>query len=146
MSFPSSLPSSLSLIPSSLPSSFSLLTAIYFCPLLLLLLLFLLPSLPPPPPPLPPPFSPPPPPLPPPSSSSSSPLLLLFLFTANITIGRLGALLAYAYHLCKHYIRTNAKVSLVVTFLGIVTTWLFRFLIKAKFYEWLESMGGWVSQ
>ena len=39
----------------------------------------------------------------------------------------------------------NAKVNLVVTFLGIVTTWLFRFLIKAKFYEWLESMGGWVS-
>jgi hypothetical protein len=62
---------------------------------------------------------------------------------ANITIGRLGALLAYAYHLCKHYIKTNARVNLVVTFLGVVTTWLFRFLIKAKFYEWLESMGGW---
>jgi hypothetical protein len=62
---------------------------------------------------------------------------------ANITVGRLGALLAYAYHLCKHYIKTNAKVNLVVTFLGIITTWLFRFLIKAKFYEWLQSMGGW---
>ena len=67
------------------------------------------------------------------------------IHTANITVGRLGALLAYAYHLCKHYIKMNAKVNLVVTFLGIVTTWLFRFLIKAKFYEWLESMGGWVS-
>ena len=66
--------------------------------------------------------------------------------SANITIGRLGALLAYAYHLCKHYIKTNARVNLVVTFLGVVTTWLFRFLIKAKFYEWLESMGGWVRQ
>jgi hypothetical protein len=62
---------------------------------------------------------------------------------AKITVGRLGALLAYAYHLCRHYIKVNAKVNLVVTFLGIITTWLFRFLIKAKFYEWLESMGGW---
>lgn len=62
---------------------------------------------------------------------------------AKITIGRLGALLAYAYHLCKHYIKTNAKVNMVVTFIGLVATWLFRFLIKAKFYEWLDSMGGW---
>ena len=68
-----------------------------------------------------------------------------FYSPANITVGRLGALLAYAYHLCKHYIKMNAKVNLVVTFLGIITTWLFKFLIKAKFYEWLESMGGWVS-
>ena len=27
-----------------------------------------------------------------------------------------------------------------------VATWLFSFLIKAKFYHWLNSMGGWVSE
>lgn len=30
-------------------------------------------------------------------------------------------------------------------FVMMVAGWLFKFLLKAKFYEWLDKQGGWVS-
>ena len=63
---------------------------------------------------------------------------------ARINIGRIAALLAYCYHLCKTYISTHFTSSYgLLSFLAMVSGWLFQFLIKAKFYEWLQKQGGW---
>lgn len=63
---------------------------------------------------------------------------------ATINLGRIAALMAYCYQLCKTYIiRKMANSSLIVSFMGLVSGWLFKFLIKAKFYEWLQNQGGW---
>lgn len=68
------------------------------------------------------------------------------LSTATINVGRIAALLAYCYHLCKKYIQQNYAAGGLISFLMMVGGWLFKFLLKAKFYEWLEKQGGWVSQ
>lgn len=63
---------------------------------------------------------------------------------AMINLGRIAALMAYCYQLCKTYImREMASTSLIVNFMGLVAGWLFKFLLKAKFYDWLRSQGGW---
>ena len=63
-----------------------------------------------------------------------------------INLGRIAVLMAYCYQLCKTYIlKKVATGSLIVTFMGLVAGWLFKFLLKARFYEWLQSQGGWVS-
>ncbi len=62
-----------------------------------------------------------------------------------INLGRIAALMAYCYRLCKTYItREMASSSLIVSFMGLVSGWLFKFFIKARFYEWLRNQGGWV--
>lgn len=64
---------------------------------------------------------------------------------AKINLGRIAALMSYCYHLCKEYITKNLiSGTLIASFLGQVAGWLFQFLLKAKFYEWLNSHGGWV--
>ena len=70
------------------------------------------------------------------STLSSSP--------AQINLGRIAALLGYCYNLCKTYISQNMAAGSLVSFIAMVATWLFKFLIKAKFYDWLEKQGGWV--
>lgn len=60
-------------------------------------------------------------------------------------MGRIAALMAYCYNLCKTYIMKMTTGRLIVSFMGLVSGWLFKFLLKAKFYEWLQSQGGWVS-
>lgn len=63
-----------------------------------------------------------------------------------INLGRIAALMAYCYQLCKTYIiKKVATGGLIITFMGMVSGWLFKFLLKARFYEWLQSQGGWVS-
>lgn len=63
---------------------------------------------------------------------------------AKINLGRIAALMAYCYHLCKTYISQRvASSSLLISFVGLVAGWLFKFLIQAKFYEWLRNQGGW---
>jgi hypothetical protein len=71
---------------------------------------------------------------------------VLFLPVAVINLGRIAALMAYCYQLCKTYIRRKmASTGLIVSFMGLVSGWLFKFFLKAKFYEWLQNQGGWVS-
>ncbi len=70
------------------------------------------------------------------STNSSSP--------AQINLGRIAALLGYCYNLCKTFISQNVAAGSLVSFIAMVATWLFKFLIKAKFYDWLEKQGGWV--
>ena len=73
-------------------------------------------------------------------------LYMLFFFPAQITLGRIAALLAYCYQLCKTYIiQKMAPSTLIISFMGMVAGWLFQFFLKVKFYEWLHSQGGWVS-
>lgn len=73
-------------------------------------------------------------------------MVYFFPPAATINLGRIAALMAYCYQLCKTYIiRKMANSSLIVSFMGLVSGWLFKFLIKAKFYEWLQNQGGWVS-
>lgn len=63
-----------------------------------------------------------------------------------ISIGRIAALMAYCYRLCKTFIRRKVDTGgLISSFMGLVSGWLFKFLVKARFYEWLHSQGGWVS-
>ena len=70
----------------------------------------------------------------------------LFLqYPAQINIGRIAALLGYCYSLCMTYISKNMAAGSLLSFIAMVAGWLFKFLIKAKFYEWLERQGGWVS-
>ena len=70
----------------------------------------------------------------------------VFCSSARINIGRIAALLAYCYHLCRTYISNHLASSYgLLSFLAMVSGWLFQFLIKAKFYEWLAKQGGWVS-
>ena len=69
----------------------------------------------------------------------------LYIPTARINVGRIAALLAYCYHLVRTYIGQHVSSTSVVSFLAMVSGWLFQFLIKAKFYEWLRNQGGWVS-
>ena len=61
-------------------------------------------------------------------------------------MGRIAALLAYCYHLCRTYIHKNLTGYGLASFLSVVAGWLIRFLLKAKFYEWLQKQGGWVSR
>ena len=64
---------------------------------------------------------------------------------ARISIGRIASLLNYCYHLVRTYITQNVPHTSLIAFLGMVGMWLFKFLVKAKFYEWLDRQGGWVS-
>jgi len=70
---------------------------------------------------------------------------IVFLAAARINVGRIAALLAYCYRLCKTYIEKHLSVGGLMGFVMMVAGWLFRFLLKAKFYEWLDKQGGWVS-
>ena len=70
---------------------------------------------------------------------------LYFFITARINVGRIAALLAYCYRLCKAYIQSHLPVGGLMGFVMMVAGWLFKFLLKAKFYEWLDKQGGWVS-
>ncbi len=66
---------------------------------------------------------------------------------AKINVGRISALLAYCYHLIKTFILEKmASSGLIFSFMCLVAGWLFKVFIKAKFYEWLRSQGGWVSE
>lgn len=60
-------------------------------------------------------------------------------------MGRIAALLGYCYHLCRKFLQQKAGAFTLVSFLGMVGTWLVKFLIQARFYDWLKQKGGWVS-
>ena len=61
----------------------------------------------------------------------------------KINLGRIAALLGYCYHLCRKFVQQKAGAFTLVSFLGMVGTWLVKFLIQARFYEWLKQKGGW---
>jgi len=72
-------------------------------------------------------------------------IIMCFPCTARINVGRIAALLGYCYHLVRTYISQNMAAGSLLSFLAMVATWLFKFLLRAKFYDWLEKQGGWVS-
>ncbi|KAL5475631.1 hypothetical protein EMCRGX_G025473 [Ephydatia muelleri] len=61
----------------------------------------------------------------------------------KINVGRIAALLGYCYHLCRKFLQQKAGAFTLVSFLGMVGTWLVKFLIQARFYDWLKQKGGW---
>ena len=69
-----------------------------------------------------------------------------FHIIANINLGRIAALLAYCYRLCRTYVNTYLGSSGLLTFMGMIAGWLFRVFLRARFYEWLDKQGGWVSK
>lgn len=72
-------------------------------------------------------------------------LMLLFNpLLATINAGRVAAILGYCYYLCKKYLAEYLSSYGLLGFLGVLATFLVKFLIKAKFYDWLQRMGGWV--
>ena len=69
-----------------------------------------------------------------------------FLNLAKINVGRIAALMAYCYHLVKVFIMEKvASSGVIFSFMCLVAGWLFKVFIKAKFYQWLQNQGGWVS-
>lgn len=69
-----------------------------------------------------------------------------FILSAKINIGRVAVVLGYCYHLCKNYINQYLNSYGLLGFLGMISGFLIKFFIQAKFYEWLNKQGGWVSQ
>ena len=81
------------------------------------------------------------------SHSLSLPLPLFFplsLPIATINLGRIAALLAYCYRLCRTYIDTYFGSKSLLTFMAMIAGWLFKVFLRARVYEWLEKQGGWV--
>ena len=73
-------------------------------------------------------------------------LLLLFITLAKLNIGRIAAVLGYCYHLCKNYISKYFSSSGLLSFLAVLAGFLVKFFLKAKFYDLLKRVGGWVRQ
>ena len=78
------------------------------------------------------------------SLSLSLSLSLSVSFQATINLGRIAALLAYCYRLCRTYINTYFGSGSLLTFMAMIAGWLFKVFLKARVYEWLEKQGGWV--
>ena len=70
--------------------------------------------------------------------------LSLSLLSATINLGRIAALLAYCYRLCRTYIDTYFGSKSLLTFMAMIAGWLFKVFLRARVYEWLEKQGGWV--
>ena len=73
---------------------------------------------------------------------------MLMLASGTNLLIRFGGCLEYCYHLCKKYIqRYGALISAntVFDFMCTLAGCLVRYLMKAKFYEQLRALGGWVS-
>lgn len=60
----------------------------------------------------------------------------------KITLGRIAGVFAYCYYLCRTFVQRHALQG-VAAFLGTLAGFLIRCLLRARFYEWLQSMGGW---
>ena len=65
-------------------------------------------------------------------------------YTANINLGRIAALLAYCYRLCRTYVDTYLGSKSLLTFLGMIAGWLFKVFLRTRVYDWLDKQGGWV--
>eukprot|EP00731_Ephydatia_muelleri_P020657 Em0013g384a len=63
---------------------------------------------------------------------------------AKITMGRICALLAYCYRLCRHYIvQESLPASTLLVLLGSMGGCLVAFFTEVGFYAWLQEQGGW---
>ena len=71
-------------------------------------------------------------------------LVTLSHYTANINLGRIAALLAYCYRLCRTYVDTYLGSKSLLTFLGMIAGWLFKVFLRTRVYDWLDKQGGWV--
>ena len=73
-------------------------------------------------------------------------LLYYFITLAKLNVGRIAAVLGYCYHLCKNYISKYFSSSGLLSFLAVIAGFLVKFFLKAKFYDMLKRVGGWVRQ
>ena len=64
---------------------------------------------------------------------------------AKVNVGRIAAVLGYCYHLCRSYVQKYFDSYGLLSLLGMLAGFLVKFFLKAKFYEWLDRQGGWVS-
>ena len=61
-------------------------------------------------------------------------------------MGRICALLAYCYRLCRHYIvQESLPASTLLVLLASMGGCLVAFFTEVGFYAWLQEQGGWVS-
>ena len=63
----------------------------------------------------------------------------------NISVGSIAAIFAYCYTVCKSLVRCVMESHKVASFLISLGSYLIALLVRAKFYDWLSSQGGWVS-
>ena len=61
----------------------------------------------------------------------------------SINLGRIAGVFTYCYYICKIFIQRHALEG-VIGFLGVLLGYLVRFLVRARFYDWLSRIGGWV--
>nr|CAJ12144.1 BAK-2 protein [Lubomirskia baikalensis] len=59
----------------------------------------------------------------------------------KINLGRIAALLGYCYHLCRKFVQQKAGAFTLVSFLGMVGTWLVKFPHPGKVLRMAEAEG-----
>ena len=62
----------------------------------------------------------------------------------NINIGSIAAIFAYCYTVCKSLVKRVLESHKMAGFLISLGSYLIASLVRAKFYDWLSSQGGWV--
>jgi hypothetical protein len=61
----------------------------------------------------------------------------------NINIGRIASVFYYCYSLCKKFLKTVFANHSLIEFLVSLTGFLIATFIKVRFFDWLNSHGGW---
>ena len=74
-----------------------------------------------------------------------------FLGEADITTGRIAALLLYCYRLIEKLLHSKTMLALVATVatvgvIGLASIILYKVFIKIDFFKWLVKKGGWVCE